>query len=236
MHAPEPIELPWKLLEFWNQNANAAIHANTLHSEQPLKRGEFCVLRGNVFFGPNVTLGDFVRIIGPAYIGEGSIIGDYASVSNSYVGADALVGEHTILRNSVIGDRTALSHQNLVSYSVLGDDVHLPAVVVVASMRKFGEHKGYWRGQQYPLNTGTTRRHQGVYGCALEDRVGTTGFTAIMPGAYLPPDTMMTLPGVIKGNGELHPFDFKGLRNVTREEAQEIVAGLAHVETVPKVS
>ncbi len=235
MHAPEPIEFPWKLLDFWNQNANAAIHANSLHSDQPLKRGEFCVLRGNIFFGPNVVLGDFVRIIGPAYIGAGSIIGDYASVSNSYVGAEALVGEHTILRNSVIGDRTALSHQNLVCYSVLVDDVHLPAVVVIASLRKFGEHKAYWRGQQYPL-TPPAKKHQGVYGCSLEDRAGTTGFTAIMPGAYLPPDTMMTLPGVIKCNGELHPFDFKGLRNVTREEAQEIVAGLTHVETGPPLS
>lgn len=87
-----------------------------------------------VYIGANVKIGDFAKIVGPAFIGDGTIIADYAFVRNSHIGKNCLIGSSSEVARSYLGNNVLL-HRNYVGDSVLDDNVLFGAGAVTANFR-----------------------------------------------------------------------------------------------------
>lgn len=93
---------------------------------------------GPVVVEDGVKIGDYVKIVGPAYIGENSVIGDFTLIRESQIGADCLVGSYSEVARSYIGNKTFL-HRNYVGDSVLANEVMMGAQAVTANFRFDGK-------------------------------------------------------------------------------------------------
>lgn len=91
-------------------------------------------LIGPVIIEDGVKIGDFVKIVGPAYIGENTIIGDYSLVRESQIGKDCLIGSYSEVARSYIGNKVFL-HRNYVGDSILADESMMGAQAVTANYR-----------------------------------------------------------------------------------------------------
>lgn len=92
------------------------------------------IITGPVIIEEGVKIGDFVKITGPSYIGENTIVGDYSLIRESQVGSDCLVGSYSEVARSYIGNKVFL-HRNYVGDSVLSDDSMMGAQAVTANFR-----------------------------------------------------------------------------------------------------
>ena len=92
------------------------------------------ILEGNVYIEDNVTIYENTKIIGPCYIGKGSIIGSNNIIRASHIGAGCVTGFNTDITRSYIGDDCWL-HSNYIGDSVLESDVSMGSGTVLANLR-----------------------------------------------------------------------------------------------------
>lgn len=92
------------------------------------------VITGAVHIGKNVKIGDFVKIVGPCYIGDNTIIADYALVRESHIGPNCLIGSSSEVARSYLG-KGAMLHRNYVGDSVFAPHVLMGAGSVTANFR-----------------------------------------------------------------------------------------------------
>ncbi len=96
------------------------------------------IIVGQVVIGDNVKIGDFCKIVGPTFIDDNSVIGDYSMIRESQIGQDCLVGSYTEVARSYIGNNVFL-HRNYIGDSVLDNDVMFGAQAVTGNLRFNGE-------------------------------------------------------------------------------------------------
>jgi len=104
------------------------------HVEAGCQIDPTAVITGDVYLGKNVRVGAYSKIAGPAYIGEDTVIADYAMVRESHIGNSCLIGSSTEVARSYLADRVSL-HRNYVGDSVLGEGVLMGAGAVTANFR-----------------------------------------------------------------------------------------------------
>ena len=75
-----------------------------------------------------------MKIVGPCYIGDDSVIGDYSLIRESQIGENCLIGSYTEIARSHIGNGVFL-HRNYIGDSVLSDEVMIGAGGVTANFR-----------------------------------------------------------------------------------------------------
>lgn len=97
------------------------------------------IIEGFVQIRDNVRIGDFVKILGPVYIGENTIVGDHTLIRNSHIGKNCLIGSGTEITRSYIGNNVKL-HRNYVGDSILANNILMGAGAVTANFR-FDEKK-----------------------------------------------------------------------------------------------
>ncbi len=127
----ESLKYPWHILSMMKFFLEK-IKGN--HIDETAEISKQAVITGSVIIEKNVKIGDFVKITGPAYIGENSIIGDYSLIRESHIGEDCLIGSYTEVARSYIGNKVYL-HRNYVGDSILGDKVMMGAQAVMANLR-----------------------------------------------------------------------------------------------------
>jgi len=91
-------------------------------------------LHGDVFLARGVRVLDNAVIVGPAYIGENTIVATNAMVRGSNIGANCIVGFGTEVARSFWG-HDVWTHTNYVGDSVLGNDVSFGAGTVTGNLR-----------------------------------------------------------------------------------------------------
>lgn len=84
--------------------------------------------------GHNVKISPTAKIVGPCYIGDNTVVGDYSLVVNSHIGANCLIGGYCEVTRSYLGNSVML-HRNYIGDSVLADGVLLGAGAVTANYR-----------------------------------------------------------------------------------------------------
>lgn len=89
---------------------------------------------GPIIIEPGATVGDFVKIVGPAYIGENALVGDYSFVRQSAIEAEAKVGANSEVVRSVVMTNSSL-HWSYVSDSVVGSGAKIGAGLITANKR-----------------------------------------------------------------------------------------------------
>jgi len=87
-----------------------------------------------VKIGKNVKISPTSKIVGPCFIGDNTVIGDFSLVVNSHIGANSLIGGYCEVTRSYLGDKVML-HRNYVGDSILADAVLMGAGAVTANFR-----------------------------------------------------------------------------------------------------
>lgn len=92
------------------------------------------IIEGNVYIEDDVTIYENTKIIGPCYIGKGTIIGNNNIIRDSHIGARCVTGFNTDITRSYIGD-DCWFHSNYVGDSVLESDISMGSGTVLANLR-----------------------------------------------------------------------------------------------------
>lgn len=93
-------------------------------------------IQGPVFVGPGVRIMHGAVLLGPVYLGAGTMVGPGCYVRpNTIVGRNCILGNSCELKNCVVFDNSELPHWNYVGDSVVGYRAHLGAGVVLSNWR-----------------------------------------------------------------------------------------------------
>lgn len=125
------IKYPWHILEIMNFFL-LKINKTKISSSALISKS--AIIKGPVLIKSNVKIGDFVKIVGPCFIDEKTIIADYTLIRNSHIGKKCVIGARSEIARSYIGNNTLL-HQNYIGDSVLGNNVLFGAGVITANFR-----------------------------------------------------------------------------------------------------
>ena len=176
------LKYPWQVLELMDaylddlgrQGDTPMIDPGASVAPTALLSGPVVVEAGARIFGG-------ANLVGPAYIGARSIVGNNALVRGSMVGADCEVGFTSEVARSYVGNRCSL-HACRVLDSVFAEGVNFSAGCTTANLRMDrGEVFSHIKG----VRTGTGRQKLGAI-------VGADAFISV---------DAMTMPGVKIGAG-----------------------------------
>ncbi len=126
-----PIKYPWHLLDLLENilppNTKPIIPKScTVHRT--------AVIEGAVVLGEGVKVMAHATIVGPCFIGQGSIVANNALVRGSSIGQRCVIGYNTEIARSVLGD-DIWTHSSYVGDSVLASDVSFAAGTVTGNLR-----------------------------------------------------------------------------------------------------
>ena len=124
------LKYPWHVLDV-NAMLLSKLHRTTGRNVIIKKN---VILEGNVYIEDNVTIHENTKIIGPAFIGEGSIIGNNNIIRESHIGRRCVTGFNTDITRSYIGD-DCWFHSNYIGDSVLEKDISMGSGSVLANLR-----------------------------------------------------------------------------------------------------
>lgn len=91
-------------------------------------------IEGQVYIGSNVKIFENTKIVGPAYIGDDTIIGNNNIIRDSFIGSRCVTGFSTDITRSYIGD-DCWFHSNYIGDSVLEGNVSMGSGSVLANLR-----------------------------------------------------------------------------------------------------
>ncbi len=143
------IKYPWHVLDAMMEMLKE-IKGQHISPEAVIEDG--VLIKGDVVIEAKARLFHGATVVGPAYIGEGAIVGNGALVRESMIGAGAVVGFVTEVARSYMADR-AHTHAGQVLDSILDEDVNFSASCTTANLRI--DHGTVWsvvKGQK--IDTG----------------------------------------------------------------------------------
>ena len=92
------------------------------------------IIEGEVHIEDDVKIFENTKIIGPCYIGKGTIIGNNNIIRQSYLGANCVTGFNSDISRSYIGD-DCWFHNNYIGDSVLEGNVSMGGGASCANLR-----------------------------------------------------------------------------------------------------
>ncbi|MDO8610372.1 MAG: sugar phosphate nucleotidyltransferase [bacterium] len=125
------LKYPWHVLLVMKYFLSL-LRANGISPETILPKD--VVLVGLVKIGKNVKINNFVKIVGPCYIGDNTIIGDHVLIRESHIGRNCLIGQGSEIARSYI-DNGSMFHRNYVGDSVISQKVLMGSGAVTANFR-----------------------------------------------------------------------------------------------------
>lgn len=156
-----------------------------------------------VRLGKNVKISGTAKIIGPCFIDDNTIIGDFAMVRESHIGKNCIVGGYCEVTRSYLGDRVML-HRNYVGDSVLENDVSFGAQAATANFRFDGKNvTSVVNGKKIDSNLAKLGAIVGN-----KSRIGVN--STIIPGIKIGTNTFVGPNEVISSDLEDNIFVFKG--------------------------
>lgn len=168
------IKYPWSinaLVQHLLASAKPAI-------DNKIATGQNVSISGVVEIEKGVEIGDFVRLVGPTFIGANTKIGNFAMIINSVIESDCLIGGYSEVTRSYLGSNVKL-HRNYVGDSVIHTNVLLGAGTILANLRLDGTNvTSYIKGEK--VDTGCAK-----LGAFLGSGVKVGINTSIMPGVKI---------------------------------------------------
>ena len=135
-------------------------------------------ISGNVFIEEGARVMENAKIVGPSYIGSGTIIGTNCLIRESMIGNDCVIGFGSEITRSYIGNNSWL-HRNFVGDSVLDENVSMGAGAVTANLKLNEQHVNtFINGKK----TGSGRNRLGAI-IGSNVRIGINA--SIMPGTKI---------------------------------------------------
>ena len=140
-----------------------------------------------VFIHPSASIGEFVTIEGPCFIGQDVEIRHSAFLrGGSWICRGALVGNSTEVKNSILLPEAKAPHFNYVGDSILGHNVNLGAGTKLSNVRN--DRKGIFVTIEdgYRVDTGLKKM-----GAIIGDGSQLGCNVVTNPGSLLVPDSMV---------------------------------------------
>lgn len=126
-----PLKFSWQVLSLMNW------FLKTIKSSkisQTVKVSPRALVKGPVILEKGVVIGDFAKVVGPAYIGQGTIVADHTLVYQSHIGNNCLIGGYSEVTRSYLNDKVSL-HRSYVGDSVIDSQVMMGANTCLANLR-----------------------------------------------------------------------------------------------------
>jgi bifunctional UDP-N-acetylglucosamine pyrophosphorylase/glucosamine-1-phosphate N-acetyltransferase len=92
-------------------------------------------LRGPVIIEEGATVSHAARIVGPAYLGKNSFVGDFSLVRESDLEAGASVGVHADITRSIFLEQSSFHGGGFIGDSIIGERAKLGAGIITANKR-----------------------------------------------------------------------------------------------------
>ncbi|MBI4990859.1 NTP transferase domain-containing protein [Candidatus Gottesmanbacteria bacterium] len=92
------------------------------------------VISGKVYLGEGVRVLENAKIVGPTYIGRGTVIGNNVLIRQSLIGENCVIGNGSEITRSHIGNNCWF-HTNYVGDSVIANNVSMGSGTVLANFR-----------------------------------------------------------------------------------------------------
>lgn len=124
------IKFPWDCLDitsYFLKKIKRRIHKTALIDKS-------AKITGDVQIEENVRMLENSKVVGPAYIGRGTIIGNNSVIRDSNIGSYCVIGYSTEIARSTIGNNCWF-HTNYIGDSVISDNVSMGAGTVLANFR-----------------------------------------------------------------------------------------------------
>lgn len=141
-------------------------------------------ISGKVVLSDNVQILENAKIVGPAYIGRGTVIGNNSLVIRSMLGNHSVVGFNTEITRSFIGDECWF-HSNYIGDSVMGNNISFGAGSVLANYR-LNESEISSVVEKETINTGRIK-----FGSVIGNKVRIGVNTSVMPGIKIGNNTLV---------------------------------------------
>lgn len=125
------LKYPWHILPMMKYFLGT-IKENFI--DQSAQISKQAVITPPVVIEKNVKVGDFAKIVGPTYIGEGTFVADHTIVYQSHIGKNCIVGGYSEVTRSYLASGVVL-HRNYVGDSVLDKKVMMGAEAATANFR-----------------------------------------------------------------------------------------------------
>jgi UDP-N-acetylglucosamine diphosphorylase / glucose-1-phosphate thymidylyltransferase / UDP-N-acetylgalactosamine diphosphorylase / glucosamine-1-phosphate N-acetyltransferase / galactosamine-1-phosphate N-acetyltransferase len=126
----QPIKFPWHVTRVMEH----FLEQQVKRIDKSAKVSKEATLEGNVVIGPKVKVLAGAMIKGPAYIGEGSIVGTGAMVRESMVGTNCVIGFGTEVTRSYLNN-DVWCHTNYIGDSIVDSNVSFGAGTVLGNLR-----------------------------------------------------------------------------------------------------
>lgn len=91
-------------------------------------------LNNEVKLGKNVKIAESAKIVGPCYIDDNTIVGDFTMIRQSNIGKNCLIGGYSEITRTYLADGVEL-HRNYIGDSALADNVSFGAQAATANFR-----------------------------------------------------------------------------------------------------
>lgn len=131
----EPLSLkyPWQLLRFLANllKEQTSFRATTAQVASTAVIDES---QGSVYIGEGAQIGHASRVVGPCYIGENVIVGDFSLIRQSSLEKEVHVGGYMEVTRSLIGTGTHF-HSGYIGDSLVGPNVRVGAGFITANKR-----------------------------------------------------------------------------------------------------
>lgn len=127
------LKYPWDLFDL--QSSLLALQKSRIDSAAQLSKTAIIdESQGAVVIEKGAVLGDFVKLVGPCYIGELSFIGDYSFIRHSSIEAHTQIGAKTEVVRSIIFSHSSV-HFGYLADSIIGNQVKIGAGLLTANKR-----------------------------------------------------------------------------------------------------
>lgn len=147
----QPIKFPWHItavMEHYLENQEPKI-------DKTAKIAKSATIEGNVVIGPNVQVFHNAVIIGPTYIGEGSVIANNVLVRGSMIGKNCVIGYTTEIARSYM-NHDVWTHSNYIGDSIIDQNVSFGSGTVLGNLR-FDEQNIKVNIKNNRIDTGTNK-------------------------------------------------------------------------------
>lgn len=174
------IKYPWHILSLMDHYLSS-ITASRIFTESISKSSH---IYGNVIIEENVRILDNATIIGPSYLGGGTLIGQNTLIRESMIGNNCVIGFSTEVARSYIGSGSFF-HHNYIGDSIIGNNINMGSGALTANY-KFDESPVTATINKERINTDRVK-----LGALIGDnsRIGVNA--ALMPGVKVGRNTFV---------------------------------------------
>lgn len=131
--ASRSLKLPWHLFNL--QKILFTDHKSFTSSTAKLSQNVIIDdSKGPIIIEDGARIGDFVKLVGPCYIGKDCLVGDYSFIRQSSLEEGSVVGAKTEVVRSIIMDKSTL-HFGYLADSIIGPNNKIGAGLITANKR-----------------------------------------------------------------------------------------------------